>query len=89
VKNSNQRIEKIIFWDYGPGAMDILPVETVAQRLVDRWAAVDVAFHDGRLNSGDVRNVLKKIAVVEDNVMYCESVREYVIKTMIERYVKN
>ena len=38
------RIEKIVFWDYGAGALDILPVETVAQRLIYRWVAIDDNF---------------------------------------------
>jgi len=41
-EQSKRRLEKIIFWDYSQGAFDILPPETVAQRISDRWAAIDV-----------------------------------------------
>jgi hypothetical protein len=85
----NQDIEKIVFWDYGVGALDTLPIETVGQRLVDRWAAIDEAYHDGTLTSKDVKEVLKRISLVENTVIYCESVREYVIKEMIKLYVKD
>lgn len=89
IKSDNQSIEKIIFWDYGMGAFNILPVETVGQRLVDRWAAIDIAYHEGKLTSDDMRKILRRIASAGDNIIYCESVREYVIKKMIERYVNN
>ena len=85
----NQDIEKLVFWDYGAGALDVLPIETVGQRLVDRWAAIDEAYHAGVLTSKDVKEVLKRISLVENSVIYCESVREYVIKEMIKLYVKN
>ena len=85
----NQDIEKIVFWDYGLGALDILPAETVGQRLVDRWAAIDEAYHEGVLTSKDVKEVLRRISLVQNTVNYCESVREYVIKEMIKLYVKD
>ena len=89
-EQSKRRLEKIIFWDYGPGAFDILPAETVAQRLIDRWAAIDVAYQKGEINGRDVIEALKKIDEVGiDNVIYCEPVREHVIKTMINTYIYN
>lgn len=84
-ENKYFRLEKILFWDYGEGALDILPPETVAQRIVDRWAAIHVAHEKKEIKSSDVLEALIRVDKVGvNNVIYCESVREYVIKAMIE-----
>lgn len=84
-----QDIEGLVFWDYGANALNVLPKETVAQRLVDRWGAIDVAYHNGKLTRADMLEILRRIALVKDAVIYAESVREFVIKEMIRRYVEN
>ena len=84
----NSELQKIIFWDYGPGAIDKLPIETVAQRLVDRWAVIDEALLNKQLTRSDIIDILTRINAYQD-VVYCESVREFVIKNLIEKYVKN
>lgn len=84
----NIELQKRIFWDYASNAIDKLPIETVAQRLVDRWAVIDEALHNGEITKSDMIDILKRIDAYQE-VIYCESVREYVIKNLIEKYVKN
>lgn len=74
-----QDIEEVAFWDYGANALSVLPAETVAQRLVDRWGAVDAAYHHGKLTKTDMLQILRCIAPQKDAVIYAESVREFVI----------
>jgi len=33
MNKDNEAIEKIIFWDFGVGALDKLPIDTVAQSI--------------------------------------------------------
>ena len=86
---SNRKIEKLIFWDYAEGAFDVLPGITVAQRIVDRWAIIDEAYKSGAITKKELIETVKRVAGFTDEVVFCESVREYVIKNLIERYVKN
>lgn len=60
INKDSEPIEKIFFLDYGVGALDKLPVDTVAQRLVDRWPAIDEAYRDGVLTSKKHESSLKK-----------------------------
>ena len=76
MRRDNSAIEKLIFWDYGPGSFDKLPPNTVAQRLVDQWPAIDEAYHDKTLSRSDMLEILKRIDQVIARVKFCESVRE-------------
>jgi len=67
----NLELQKIIFWDYEINAIDLLPVETVAQRLVDRWAIIDTAFLNKKINKSDLIDILVRINKFKE-VIYCE-----------------
>jgi len=82
----NIDLQKIIFWDYSIDAIERLPVETVAQRLVDRWAVIDSALCNKKLTKPELIEILTRIAAFS-GVVYCESVREFVIKELIKKYV--
>ena len=81
------QFDKKIFWDYINSSIEEIPEHIRAQRYVDFWPEIHNAYIRNELNIEEVKS---KVNVIYQygHPKYSESVREYVIKNLIQRWFK-
>jgi len=81
-------LKKKCFWDYNINVpIEEIPAPVQAQRYVDFWPYFHEAFNQKIINKNDIKYIVKVISEFE-SINYCEDVRAYVIKNLINRWFK-
>lgn len=79
--------QRKLFWDYRSDIpVEEIPGQTRAQRFVDFWPEIHKAYKMGVISLDEVKSIIEVIHQYGP-VKYCEDVREYVIGTLIQRWI--